>query len=82
MTIDLKFESDYLPVLHNLQLSDDSMIQYSKHSLEKFARYVEHTGSDIYECGKQDLQAAVEMINAENDLKVFIGNNRTGNPSF
>jgi hypothetical protein len=80
MTIDLKFENDYLPVLHNLQLSDDGMIQFCKHSLDKFSRYVENTGTDLLACGAQDLQGAIDVINSDTDIKVFIANNRTGNP--
>ena len=80
MTIDLKFENEYLPVLHNIQLSDDGMIQFCKHSLDKFSHYVEHTGSDILACGAQDLQGAIDIISSETDIKVFIANNRTGNP--
>lgn len=51
MRIDLRFESEYLPVLQRLQESDDSMIQFSKNSLEKFGRFVDFIGRDISHCG-------------------------------
>jgi hypothetical protein len=96
MTIDLRFESDYLPVLKKLQVNDEGMLQFMRHSLDKFTRYLDLPGRDLslhaYGSNPQNpvatedyvipgtLQQAVDSINPENDIKVFIANNRTGNP--
>ncbi len=56
------------------------MIAYCKHSLEKFARYLDNIGKDMMLCASQDLSAAADVISPETDIKAFISNNRTGNP--
>lgn len=90
MTIDLRFEADYLPVLKKVQASDEGMLQFMRHSLDKFVRYMDLPGRDLslHAVGGQSddyvtppsLQLAVDSINPEADIKVFIANNRTGNP--
>jgi hypothetical protein len=80
MRIDLRFETDYLPVLAQLQEADDNMIQFSRNSLEKFSRYLDLAGRDLSNCGVKDIAEACDSINAETDIKAFIANNRTGNP--
>jgi len=47
MRLDLKVESEYFPVLQKLQENDDSMIHFTKNSLEKYARYVDAIGQDF-----------------------------------
>jgi hypothetical protein len=47
MRIDLKVESEYFPILQKLQENDDSMIHFTKNSLEKYARYTEGIGQDF-----------------------------------
>lgn len=44
MRIDIKLESEYFPVLQRLQENDDSMIHFTKNSLEKYNRYVDGIG--------------------------------------
>ena len=62
-----------------------------RHSLDKFVRYLDLPGKDLslHAYGGQpaddyplppSLQQAVDTINPEADIKVFIANNRTGNP--
>lgn len=41
---------------------------------------MDNTGAELSCFGSQDLQSAIDTINSDVDLKVFIANNRTGNP--
>ena len=64
-----------------------------RHTLDKFTKYVDLPGKDLCahaygptsntlqeEASIPFLQSAVDSINPEHDIKVFIANNRTGNP--
>jgi hypothetical protein len=82
MRIDLKLESEYYPILQRLQENDDSMIQFTKNSLEKYSRYVEGIGLDFTKQSTEELNEAIEQINPETDLKAFIMNNRRGTPQL
>lgn len=82
MRIDLRFDSDYLPILTKLQSYDEGMIEFCKHSLEKFTKYLIYTGKDLQTTAIDDLTPTVDSINSETDIKAFIANNKTGNPMF
>jgi hypothetical protein len=63
-----------------------------RHTLDKFTKYVDLPGKDLCahaygptgnnpdDASIPFLQSAVDSINPEHDIKVFIANNRTGNP--
>jgi hypothetical protein len=65
-----------------------------RHTLDKFTKYVDLPGKDlcVHAYGPTGnnpdvasipfLQSAVDSINPEHDIKVFIANNRTGNPTL
>lgn len=61
--------------------------------MDKFVKYVDLSGKDLcqhaYNASQPSddpslptLQSAVDQINPEHDIKVFIANNRTGNPTL
>jgi len=65
-----------------------------RHTLDKFTKYVDLPGKDLCahaygptgnnfdDASIPFLQSAVDSINPEHDIKVFIANNRTGNPTL
>jgi hypothetical protein len=80
MRLDLSFDSDYLPLLRGLQQADDSMIHFCRHSLEKFARYLDAIGQDLSRQAHSEVAPAAEAVSHEGDIQGFILTNRTGNP--
>jgi len=60
MRIDIRYESEYLPVLRLLQQIDESMISVTKGCLEKFSRYLTMMGQDFEKQGREELAPAAD----------------------
>ena len=60
MRIDIRYESEYLPVLRLLQQIDESMISVTKSCLEKFSRYLTMMGHDFEKQGREELAPAAD----------------------
>jgi len=60
MRIDIRFESEYLPLLRLLQQHDESMISVTKGCLEKFSRYVATMGQDFERQGREEVAPAAD----------------------
>ena len=60
MRIDIRYESEYLPLLILLQQQDESMIAVTKGCLEKFTRYLTMMGQDFERQGREELAPAAD----------------------
>ena len=74
-------DSDFKPLLREVQMYDCKKTNILKYTLEKFNTYLEQMGHEIA-IKTEDFAHAIGMINAETDIKIFVDDNRKHTPFF